>query len=205
MGEHLSALALDTLAADLPSDLPTSGHLASCAACRAKLDALKTERAAFMQRPEFNARLAAIGKPGATAPRMNGALGALLAIAAAAVFVFFLFQRTEDVILKGSPTVELLDASGAPVTRAHVGDRLTLAVGGARKNSVAVFAVDDAGKVATLVAQTPLAAGARVPIGSAFEVTSGSMVVYACFGSAVPETAIATSPDCAKTKLEVLP
>lgn len=57
MGEHASALALDSLAAELPVDLPTSSHVATCGVCRAKLEALKAERAALIQTPAFNALL----------------------------------------------------------------------------------------------------------------------------------------------------
>ena len=80
------------------------------------------------------------------------------------------------------------------------------------------------GKVAVLLPSTALAKGARVPIGSAFEVTPGSLAVFACFSDhplpvdilqsqifnrgvqAKTAPREAEPPDgCAKASLEVVP
>lgn len=215
MGEHLSALALDTLAAELPVDLPTSGHVATCAACRSKLEALKAERAAVMQAPRFKTLLAQLepaAPPRRTLPRWAPVL---LAMAAALLVIVGtrLLPKEDDTILKGHQTVELLKGDG-PVVTARVGDRLELAVGGAGKKDVAVFAVDEKKEVSVLVASRPLAAGPRVRL-SLLEVTAGSLTVFACFSdhplpmdslrAEILASAASPPEGCVTTKLEVLP
>jgi hypothetical protein len=61
MSEHLSALALDTLAAELPHE--GAAHLSTCADCRSRLEALKARHQQIAGMPEFTARLAAIARP----------------------------------------------------------------------------------------------------------------------------------------------
>ncbi len=226
MAEHLSALALDTLAADLPVDLPASSHVATCGSCRAKLDALKAERAATMEGPRFKALLTKL-EPQAAAPRPRW-VPVLLAIAAALLVLAgsrFLFPKQDDTILKGRQTIELLKNGDTPVTQAHVGDKLSIAVGGAGKHAVAAFTVAETGEVLELLPSTPIAAGARVQVGKTFEVTPGGrLAVFACFGDhplamdalkaelfkqalRPKKTPLDALPPegCAKTSLEVLP
>lgn len=222
MGEHASALTLDSLAADLPVDLPTSSHVATCGVCRAKLEELKTERAALMQTPRFNALLEKLQPPvqKKTMPRWAPVVLALAAALLLIVGTRFL-PADDGTLLKGQQTIELLKDGASPVTRARVGDKLSLAVGGAGQKAVAAFAVDEKGEVALLLPSTPIAAGARVTVGSVLEVTPGSLVVFGCFGdhplpvdtlraeifSRLGKTPLeaAAPPGCVKTKLEVLP
>ncbi len=183
MGEHLSALALDALAAELPVDLPTSSHVATCAVCRTRLEALKAERAALMQGPAVHALFEKLALPMAqkkTLPRWAPVLFALAAGLWVLVGTRFLPKHNQT-LLKGQPTVELLSGNTS-VSSAHVGDKLWLAVGGAGHSAVGVFTVDDQAEVSQLLASTKIGSGARVPVGKGFEVTAGSLAVIACFG-----------------------
>ncbi len=209
MGEHATALQLDTLAAGLPLDAAVPAHIAGCAACQAKLDAVKAERAAVERSPQFEATLKKLQPPAEPAPRRRP-LGLALAIAAVLLLLVvggrFLFPRDDGTILKGGPTVELLK-DGAPVTQAKVGDRLTLAVGAAGASTVAVYARDRKGRVDVLIRPQPVEPGTRVPVGNVLEVTAGSIDVFACFGPTRQDVAaMKTQLDfCAKTRLEVVP
>jgi hypothetical protein len=227
MADHLSALTLDTLAAGLAVDLASSSHLAACADCRAKLDALKSERSALMQEPRFSALRDTL-QP--TAPVKKGlprwAPFALAIAAALLVVAGTRFLPTSDgTILKGQQTIELLKDGTTPVTQAHVGEKLSIAVGGAGERAVAAFTLDDRGEVVVLLPSTPIAPGARVPVGNPFEVTPGEAVsIYACFGDHPLKVEALRSElfaqglrekktprdapppaNCAKTQLEVLP
>ena len=213
MGEHATALQLDTLAAGLPIDAAVPAHVAGCPACQAKLEAVKSERAAVLRSPQFDVTLNRL-QP--TAPPQRRPWGAVLGTAAVLLLLVlggrFLFP-SDGTILKGAATVELLK-DGTPVTQAKVGDRLTLAVGGSGAPAVAVFTRDAKGAVEVLVPWAPLGPGARVPVGSALEVTPGSLTVVACFGKP-PIDAEALkgqlagdakpADGCVTTQLEVLP
>jgi membrane protein implicated in regulation of membrane protease activity len=226
MADHLSPLALDTLAAGLPVDLPASSHVASCGLCRLKLDALKAERAATMEEPRFKALLTMLEPQAATSsPRW---VPVLFAIAAGLLVVAgsrFLIAKPDDTILKGQQTIELLKNGDTPVTQAHVGDKLSIAVGGAGQRAVAAFTLAETGEVLELLPSTPIAPGARVQVGKTFEVTPGGpLAVFACFGDhplsmdalkfelfkqamRPKKTPLDALPPagCAKTSLEVLP
>ena len=227
MAEHLSPLALDTLAAGLTVEPAASSHLAGCAECRVRLEALKAERAALLQAPRFKALLTQL-EPKAAAPRTLPRWAPVLIALAAALLVVVgtrFLPRDDGTTLKGQQTVELLKDGQTPVTQAHVGDKLTIAVGGAGQRAVAAFTVDDRGEVLELLPSTPIAAGAQVPVGKVFEVTpGGALAVFACFGDhPLPVASLRSEifryamrpkktpldaeppPGCAKTRLEVLP
>ena len=175
MSEHLSALQLDELAAGLSAAPP---HLATCDACARKLEALRTEQAAFLARPEAKRQLDTL----MPAPQPRSFLR-VLAIAlplAAGLTLFFAWPRApiEDRI-KGAPTVMLLDEAGKVVTHAAPGERLTLAVGSAGFSRVEVFALDARGNKEPLYSGD-VAPGALVPL-TRLEVTPGDVTVTAVF------------------------
>lgn len=188
MTEHLSSLQLDELAAGLAPEPP---HLADCAECRARLDALRAARAAFAQHPDAARVLWRLTDAPAPIPLPRRRLMPLVAagaLALAAGLVLILQQPFDDETprLKGAPTVELLDETGAPVTRAKVGQSLTLAVGGAGAQYAAVFAEEPGGARTLLWPQAgatlaPLEPGARVRLRQ-LEVTPGAVTVRARFG-----------------------
>ncbi len=231
MVEHLSALVFDTVAAGLPFAETARTHLDGCADCRARLDAVKNERASLMNSARFAAGLQKVAPPPVrkvpswTTPIIGLALAAsLVAIVGYRTFA----SQTDTTLLKGAVSVELLKDGATPVTQAKVGDRLALVVGGAGYAQAAVFVVSLKGVVTPLSAWAPVAAGARVPVGSGFDVTAGSFAVIACFDNR-PESTDATlaaltnavnlkeaasldvaAPKlphgvCAKTRLEVVP
>jgi hypothetical protein len=175
MNEHLSALQLDEIVAGLN---PAPLHLAGCAECSQRVEALKKESAAFLARPEARAQLERLSP----APQRRSFLR-VLAIAvplAAGLALFFAWPRpgVEDRI-KGAPTIALLDEAGNAVTHAAPGRKLTLAVGAAGFPRVTVTAVDASGKIDALYSG-PVAAGARVPLMQ-LEVTPGDVTVTAVF------------------------
>lgn len=186
MSEHLSAFALDELAAEGGSP-EAKAHLAECTSCRERLEALRRQQQTVRGSREFQSRFEAIAAKAAPAKAPNPwprRLAMLVPLAAAlAVFVFL--PREDETRLKGAPTVELLSGD-RPTTHAKPGDRLTLAVGGAGHTHAAVFAIDAEAQVSVLwptgETSAAIAPGARVPLGQPFEVTAGDVVVIAAFG-----------------------
>lgn len=175
MSEHLSALQLDEVVAGLAA---APEHLSACPACSGKLESLRAQSAAFLQRPQAKRQLEAL----APAPQRRSFLR-VLAIAAplaAGLALFFSLPHDPPVDrIKGSPTVILLDEAGNSVTSAAAGSKLTLAVGAAGFERVEIFAVDAEGKKEPLYSG-PVAAGARVPL-TQLEVTPGDVTVTAVF------------------------
>lgn len=192
MSEHLSALVLDEVAAGLAPPAEAQTHLASCDDCRAKLETLKASREAVAASAKSKAVLQhLLTRTEAPAPKKGLRLVHVAAIAlplaaVLALLVFNPIRPAEDSRFKGAASVELLDAQGTPVTRAKVGDTLTLAVGGAGYRYAAVVAVDGQGlstlwpKDGTTLA--PLEPGARVRLSS-FTVTPGNVRLVAYFSS----------------------
>lgn len=172
---HLSALQLDEVAAGLA---PVPAHVAGCPACARRLEGLRSERAAFLARPEAKRQLEALS-PAPARPSFLRVLAVVVPLAAGlALFLAWPTRSGEDRI-KGAPAVMLLDAAGNAVTHAAPGTKLTLAVGGAGFSRVEVFAVDPSGKKETLYSGA-VAAGARVPL-TQLEVTPGDVTVTAVF------------------------
>lgn len=174
MSEHLSALQLDEIAAGL-SQPPA--HVASCEACAKKLDALRAQNAAFMERPQAKAQVAKLTE----APRrslLRIAAGIALPLAAG-LAIWFAMPANDGTRIKGAPTVMLLDANGKAVTSAKPGDKLTLAVGSGGATQVKVSADDGHGRRDVLF-EGPIAGGARVPLME-LEVTPGDVTVTAEF------------------------
>lgn len=186
MSEHLSALALDTLAAELPHE--GAVHLSTCAECRTRLEALKARHRQIAGMPEFKARFEAIALP-RPAPQVRPrrwaqVMAVALPLAAALAVVVLLSPGEDDVRLKGAPTIALV-LGDRPVTKANPGDRLGLRVGGAGHTHGAVFVIDAVGAVERLWPTSdqaaPIPTGANVPIGADFEVTPGSVEIVAIF------------------------
>ncbi len=208
MSAHLSALELDELAAGLVQPPP---HLAECEPCRDRLEALRASRAAFTQHPEAArvlARLQAQPAPVIALPRRRvvPVLAAGLALAAGLILLVSLPVDDDGTRLKGAVSVALLDAQGVAVTKAKVGQTVTLAVGGAGKSHAAVFALDDSGARTLLFPASgttlgPIERGAQVKLRT-FEVTPGAVTLIARFAdSAVDVEAPALSE--ARVRLEV--
>lgn len=195
MSTHLSSLELDEASAGLPLDAARSEHLSTCAECEQKLSSLRQANAALLASPRAQSTLRTLQpKP---APRRWVAMVVAGGLAAAAAAVFLVTPRTsiEDGRLKGAATVQLLDASGNPVSRAQPGDSVTLAVGGAGHTRVVVEA-REAGQPWTPLwpsggASGELQPGAQVRL-STFTVTPGSMELRATFSGGAPGTSTAT-------------
>lgn len=169
MSEHLSSLQLDEVAAGLA---PAPEHLTGCAECAAKLSALKTQNAAFLALPRAQAQLKsmAIEKP------QRRAMLWLVPLAAAIAIGVFVQRDDASERLKGRASIVLLDSKNEPVTEASVGQKLTLAVGGAGAKSVKVVEVE----TGETIFSGAIAQGARVPLMQ-LEVTPGDVTLRAEF------------------------
>jgi hypothetical protein len=179
MGDHLSPLALDTLAAGLPYEEPARAHLESCEACRAKLETFKAEHAASLQSPRFADGLKKLAPP--PSRQIPGWAGLALAAMLVAIIGYQFVGSDSGTRLKGAVTLELLKDGKTPVSQAKVGDKVALAVGGAGYRQVSVLVIAADGEASVLFPWAPLAPGASVPVGKGFEVTPGSSAIYACF------------------------
>lgn len=169
MSEHLSSLQLDEVAAGLASP---PEHLTSCADCTSKLAALKTQNAAFLSMPRAQSQMKSIA---VEKPKRRAVLW-LVPLAAAIAIGVFVQRDDSSERLKGIASIVLLDTKGESVTEASVGQRLTLAVGGAGAKSVKV--VD--GDTGEEIFSGPIAQGARVPLME-LEVSPGDVTLRAEF------------------------
>lgn len=213
MSAHLSALELDELAAGLEHQ-EAAAHLATCAECQQRLATLTQAHAAISAMPAFEQRREAVKlEQPLPAPRPSRRVVSIALSLAAALAIFVLWPRGEDVRLKGTPTVELISNDEAVVS-AKPGDRVSLAVGGAGATHAIVFGVDASGAVTKLWPARgeagAIAAGARVPLDVGFEVTPGDLVLLGFFTKGPQPTdplreAIERSVAAAKTPLEVVP
>ncbi|MHB8872593.1 MAG: hypothetical protein ACYC8T_02800 [Myxococcaceae bacterium] len=196
MADHLSALQLDEAAAGIPS-AADQAHLRDCSGCAAQVRQLEASRSALLATAESGRRLEALRQAAARAQGSGQALGpgrarrwarlgsAVALPLAAAVLLFVVWQPDGD-RLKGAVSLELLSDSGAPVQQTRVGQHVTLAVGGAGYLRAAVLAVDEGGRVSRVwpaagTQTAPIGAGAQVRLEPGFEVTPGSVTLYAFF------------------------
>ncbi|HVE81219.1 MAG TPA: hypothetical protein VND93_00155, partial [Myxococcales bacterium] len=91
--------------------------------------------------------------------------------------------------VKGAFSIAVVGEDGQELQRARPGDRVGIAVGAAGRAQVLVLAMDDHGAVEVLWpvegkesgAAPP---GARAVLGTSFDVTPGSLALYALFGNA---------------------
>lgn len=207
MSDHVSPLVLDEAAAGLPLDPEAQVHLDTCDTCHAALEAATAARAKVAAMPGAQRTLDALlakteapasAPPKKAAPRWLTIAAVALPLAAGlALFVFSPVTPSSETRLKGAPTVELLDAQGRTVTRAKVGDTLTLAVGGAGLGYAVVLAVDGQG-VTTLWPKEGgelggIAPGARVTL-DAFTVTPGNVRLIALFSKEPKRLGLLTTP-----------
>jgi hypothetical protein len=203
---HLSALALDEVAAGLALQDDDRLHLETCAECRAKRDALVSSNRALL-----SSRPAALTFEALTPKRSPWRLALAVAVPLAAALALFLLPQptSTDSRLKGGFTLELLDRTGKPVHTAHPGAGLDLAVGGAGAPRVAVFAID-AHRIVTPLFVGDLHGKALEKVAH-LDVTPGDVTVLAVFSSPTAsakdvEASLAagtTLPDSVKLELEV--
>ncbi|MFT3707587.1 MAG: hypothetical protein QM817_07940 [Archangium sp.] len=204
MSDHLSALQLDELAAGGVPD----AHLNSCTECTAKFEALKKQNEAVLAMPQARALESKLISQHVAKP-LAAPMRALLVLAplAASLLLFFLWPKDsieEENRIKGAPMVMLLDAKGATVTTAKVGDALSLALkfSGTEKRKVTVFAADTSGK------REQLWSGDVQPneraVISTLQVTPGDVEVIAEFGPPASQSLrVGVQPIIVSTKLEV--
>jgi hypothetical protein len=114
------------------------------------------------------------------------------ALALAASVLAFIFwpppQAGDDLRLKGAATLRVVGVDGRDIEKAKPGQTVELAVGAAGHPQGLVVAVDASGEIdvlwprgATLSSKVPAGAGAHLE--PAFEVTPGSMKLFAFFAS----------------------
>jgi hypothetical protein len=187
MGEHLSALALDEVAAGTANP-QAQAHLRECGDCRRRLEAITSAASAISAMPAFEARLRDLEStlPAAPPSRWRRVAFVAVPLAAALVLLVMLGRPEDGTRLKGAPTVELL-LEGQPVAQAREGARLDLAVGGAGATHAVILGVEASGDVVPLWPEgdvaAPIEPGARSLVGKRFVVTAGDLLVVAFFST----------------------
>lgn len=221
MTDHLSSLALDEAAVELPLEDSARAHLDGCGQCQAALAERRALNARLLADPRaqaLKARLlggAPASSPAPAAARARPArrwvLAAVPLAAALAVFLTVALRRPDGGgdRVKGAPTVELMQ-DGRPVRRAPVGARLRVAIGAAGHGFAAVLAVDPASgaleplwPAAGAMAAAPT--GARTPVGPELEVTPGDTRVVAVFADTAASAADAKAAAASQVHGRPLP
>lgn len=192
MGEHASALVLDTLAAGLPTPAAVKAHVDGCRECTHRLDALRTKAAKVLNEPEARRRLGLLHNQLAREPSPSRWAWPVKLVAVAVpllVVVLVLVTQPFDggtSRVKGQAVLEVMLDGGA-VSSASVGSRVTLTAGGGGAAFGAVFSVDSNGEVDIVWPPKGdisgrLEGGAREPLAQ-FEVTPGSFTLHAFFSN----------------------
>lgn len=127
--------------------------------------------------------------PSNVVPLWKYLMPALALAASVLAFVFWPQPRAgDDVRLKGAATLRVVGVDGREIEKARPGQTVELAVGAAGHPQGLVVAVDASGQIdvlwprgATLSAKVPPGAGAHLE--PAFEVTPGSMKLFAFFAA----------------------
>ena len=184
MADHLSSLQLDEAVAGLTTDPAVSAHLAQCAECASRVEQLAGSGAALLKKPEPARQLNALL---AHRPKRRWPLVAAAALVPlAATLLVFVSWKPDGDRLKGATSLEVLSDSGVRIEEARVGQHVTLAVGGGGYRYAAIIAVPPSGKMTRVWPPTgaftgPIGPGARVRLEPGFEVTPGSVTLYAFF------------------------
>lgn len=150
MSAHLSDLTLDELLAELPVAEADALHVRSCVQCAERLEALKAERLAFHDRLDAARMRQRLERATPrTEPRRSTRWVLAVSTALAASLLLFIAWPGPGTRLKGSPVVELKNANGTTTT-AHVGESLSVWVGGGTYEKGALVAVEANGHVSCL-------------------------------------------------------
>jgi hypothetical protein len=196
MTDHLTALELDEVAAGLTADARVLAHSSACLDCAVRLSKLQASRAALLGSPAAARKLEALrsasgARPSVSRwPRRRALAAATVLVPLAAMLLVFVTTRPDGGDrLKGAVSVEVLTEAGQPATAVRVGQHVALAVGGGGHSRAAVLAKTDVGRVVVAWPQggaetAPIAPGARVRLEPGFEVTPGSVTLYAFFSDA---------------------
>jgi hypothetical protein len=166
---HATAIELYELSAGLAPEA-AAAHLASCAACREKVQTLKAHRAQTQADPRFAQGLSKLPTPAqARRPRLLWIIPAG-ALAAAALLV--VVRPAPGLRAKATASVELRGVPGRDPSAPRVGDLLELHLSaGAHRHALSI-AVDDKGVPSLLwpegagppVQSAPLPPGARATV-----------------------------------------
>ncbi|MBS2024995.1 MAG: hypothetical protein JST92_21560 [Deltaproteobacteria bacterium] len=197
---HLSRLDLDRLVL-APQGVPgeITAHLASCAACRERLEASQSEKARVAADPGFEATFKRLPKE-SPAPRrrlwtLAAAVGSIAALGVAWV-TLTTAPREGDRRLKGSASILLVDADGREVRTPHVGQPLELRVHVGPHQAALVLAFADGAPPALLWPAHGDESGVLDPdarVTVPLRVTPGSVRVLAVFSAHPVKLADATS------------
>ncbi len=202
MADHLSALVLDELASGLPASGEAKAHAQACPQCQLRLEGLRAARQAAKGAPQFERVWAKVRHAPPEPERtsrwgwMAAPLGAM-ALAMLLVLVVPGGEPPNESRLKGTSSFRVLSAQGGqPISRANPGDRVVLAVGSAGHPYGLVLGVDESGAVSLVWPMGTFESG-QVPSGPEarldppFEVTEGSLELFALFSDKPLELAVA--------------
>jgi len=187
VADHLSSLVLDTLVAGFPIEPEAQTHVDGCAQCSAAVAVRRKGAARVLEHPEARRRLGLLQSKVVLAAERPArawwvtALAIAVPVALAVVVITRAVDPTGERI-KGAAVLQVL-LEGAPVSRAAVGSRVTLALGSAGAAYGAVLSVDAQGEVdivwpAKGETSARLAGGASETLAQ-FEVTPGSLTLHA--------------------------
>ena len=216
MADHLSSLALDELASGEPGAADPRAHLEACALCRAQLESLLAARERLAASAPYRRVLQNLQGVRQPPPRrfLAAWFAAPLAVAAAMLVLTvtprFLATRRDGARLKGPASLQVLPAGVAsphPITRAKPKDQVVLSVGAAGHPYGLVAGVDGAGQVSVLwplQGTGALPAGAAVRLEPGFEVTAGSLCLWAFFSDAPLEPSQVRSALAAAAQARIL-
>jgi hypothetical protein len=202
---HLSDLVFDEWLAGVQHLAEHDAHHRACERCRNRLSELEQARVRSSGEPGFERTFAALHReqarvrfeaaqksPGRSWTRWLWAAAAMpLAVIVALLWTklnptMLLSDEHEHDRVKGTPSVALVHAKPvADDKRFFAGDEVNLRLGPAGNPFALVIAVDDHGEVSELWPDGPKSGGVdpggERPLSPAFEVTPGSLEVWAFF------------------------
>ncbi|MBS2031354.1 MAG: hypothetical protein JST54_25870 [Deltaproteobacteria bacterium] len=184
MEPHLSDLALDRLA--LGGATTAGGHLATCDACRGRLESFMGARLQLLSQPRYLELRDALTKLPPPRPRWPAiAFGVALA-ASMLVAVWGVTRRADDTRLKGGLGLQIALDSGTQPSAFRAGETVALHLSAAGHAYALVMGVDGQGNVQQLwppraAASGPAPHGDGARLDPSFRVTPGDMQLWSFF------------------------
>jgi len=184
MESHLSDLALDRLA--LGPAAMSAGHLASCDACRKRLEAFMGARMKLVAQPRYVELRSTLTQLPTPRPRWHAvSLGAAIA-ASLLVGVWIASKPGDDTRLKGGLGLQITLDSGTQPQAFRAGETVALHLSAAGHPFALVMGVDGQGNIQQLwpprapaSGLAPHGDGAR--LDPSFRVTPGDMQLWSFF------------------------
>jgi predicted anti-sigma-YlaC factor YlaD len=182
MSDHVSSLDLDEAAAGM-AEARAQAHLAACAECRGKLDAVAVSRQAVIAAPALRQTRGRLPKVRSLRPWLwTGAAAG----AAALLLVLLPLRAPRGTLAKGGAGLSLRTLAGAEATAPRIGEEVALRLSAGPHHHVLAVAIDEAGRAAPLwpAGEAGRTSGAVRPgahLSAPMLVTAGAVRVVAAF------------------------